>query len=262
MVCFFIILKKHKTFQEPIKYNQIKNYITQINKKRNNDNYLNKYASNIIKNNNNILNYKKKYKYKKLSRSYLYFSLQNLNKKQNYITYVEYINKSRLDKIIKISQNVDNKINSDLQKYRCIDNICIVETIAKSFAYAILVEENFNIFNTFEKLCSETKIYKKEAKILKYLIISELILNYKKLQNDILKLKKDIIKCTNIRKCNKNLSFAKIYGISLFNSSSSKFIKNSNVIIEATNFVLYELDQILYKQKIISNYIFYLYKKQ
>lgn len=149
-------------------------------------------------------------------------------------------------------------------KFRSINKTPIIQIIAKYYALKILTNNSFNVFQEFNILSTNFKIYKKEASIFKDLLIIELIFQLKKLQNNINKLKNDIKNgktATNIYK-HKKYSSAFIYGLYKFNKSSSKYFNcNSNLdIIKETNNLLNELDLISKKQTILINYICYLNK--
>ena len=258
---FFYIIKKNKDEDTPIKFNHLKEYILQIKNKR--KIYKNKYEKhqyNDKTNKINIIKYKN-IKYKKLNKTYSYFEEKDILKDNKNMIYSERLNIKRNQELLEIALKINTIINSNKQKYRAIERNCIIDIIAKSFAHSVLIENNFNVFDAFKEVSSYIKIYKKEAQILPILIISNLIQNYIKLQNDIIYIKKQVLLGRKCRKIRNNFSCAKLYGVYLFNHSSSKFIVyDRQKIFNATNFVLNEIDSIFYKQRIIFNYIKYLYR--
>lgn len=252
---YFIIIKIKSQNTELIKYNQLKNYINLKNKKR-------IFRVNKCKNTDKTTNihYKlyKTFNYKKLDRSYLSVNFY-LYKENKYTTYVERENMNVNNNLKIIAKEIDFKINHCQNKFRALKNQCIVETIAKSYAHAILIENNFNVFKEFKELSMQTKIYKKEANFLKILIIANLIDIYKKLQNDIICIKKHIINNKNCLFFKRGYKYEKMYGMYLFNKSNSQYLLNNKFcIINATKHVINELDEICLKQKIIYNYIKFL----
>lgn len=206
----------------------------------------------FLKNKNKLQ--KNKITYQRLNQSFLSFEMSKFKSKN--LTYVER-NNLKFSKLIEnFSKEIDDKINSNKQKYRAINNQCLIETVATSFANATITEDEFNMFSSFKKICSLVKIYKKEAEILNVLVIAKLINLYCILQDEIQKMKHQIISAKNTKKLKRNSPPEKVYGVYLFNKSATKIILKSNFnIINATNNILQKLDEIQNKQKIIFRYI-------
>lgn len=259
IVMIKIIKLKNEDKSKTISFKLLASYISQENKKR-------KFTKNTCKiplyngcsptktQNNKIYCQKQEIVYRKLKPSYLCFETKNLIQKKQ--TYAEQINNKFSKEIPKLSNIIDNKINNINQKFRSINNECIIETVAASFAQATLTEEQFDMFTCFKNLSTLVKVYKKEAEMLSFLVIKNLIELYVILQNEIFKIKKQVLKSKHIKRLRKNSSPASIYGTYLLNKSASKILLRSKHDIEqATSLVISELDTICYKQKIIYRYI-------
>lgn len=257
LVCFFFYYDKNNFCNFNINIFNLKDYIYNSLKKCNlSQNSIKKPPQNHSKrkNNANIVNYKR------LNKTRIYNILCNLKIKKQ--TYVEQQNSCFYDSILKLSKIIQHKINRNKNSYRAINNECLIETVASSYAHAILVEKQINIFDNFRELIKFTKVYKKEAAILNLLLINKLIELFIILHQDIDNIKLKINKGKKQKKYKhiSKLTNAEIYGIFLFNSSSTKLIgNNKKIIIKATTSVLNELDEIYNKQRIIFNYINFLY---
>lgn len=254
-----IIKLKNEDKSKTISFKLLASYISQENKKR-------KFTKNTCKiplyngnsptktQNYKVYCQKQEIVYRKLKPSFLCFETKNLIQKKQ--TYAEQINNKFSKEIPKLSNIIDNKINNINQKFRSINNECIIETVAASFAQATLTEEQFDMFTCFKNLSTLVKVYKKEAEMLSFLVIKNLIELYVILQNEIFKIKKQVLKSKHIKRLRKNSSPASIYGTYLLNKSASKILLRSKHDIEqATSLVISELDTICYKQKIIYRYI-------
>lgn len=250
-------ISKHnlKRQDKVVSHNTLEKYLLQQNKKRNlrqfecKNAYHNHYLCKLFA----FFN-KNKIKYSKLKPCFISFEIGKIETKN--LTYVEQNNFNFTKHIQSISSKIENKINNCKQKYRSINNECIIETVAISFANATLVEDRFDMFSCFKKLSSVAKVYKKEAEILSFLIIKNLISIYFLLQKEIYSIKRKVLKAKNSTHLSKNSSYAKIYGTYLLNKSASKLLFKSGAdIANATNKILDELDQIEHKQKIIFRYI-------
>lgn len=238
----------------------LKDYLCLNYKKRNfNKNKLNNNIKNTnkIKNNAffNIL-------YIKLKHIHISKKIKKYIKEKNK-TYVEKRNLTAYKNLYEISLIIEKKINKNKQTYRSINNECLIETIANSFAHLILLKKQFNVYESFRELTSVVKVYKKEADILSYLIISKLINIFIELHKDLLKIKKDVFKGYKLKKYKKinRLSSATIYGIYLKNPNRTKILfSNQDLVINETTKLINELDLIYFKQRIIFNYISYINK--
>lgn len=232
-----------------ISINKLNDYISSCLKKRK---MLGDGSENTTQNakiNQNYCLLKKSYVFKKFSRT-LFENKIYVEKKNHLIT----------KKLKKTSKEIDKKINLSLSLYRSYNGECLIETIASSFASAVVTQENFNMFSCFKNLASINKIYKKEAEILNILASKNLIELYIKLQEDINNIKRLIKKGKRAKKLKKNLP-AFIYGAYMFNPLSTKlFVNNKNLIIKSVNALLDELDEICLKQRIIYNYVAFLMK--
>lgn len=258
LIYISIYISKNKN-ENIINFRLLKYYIMHRNKKRICNTHFPSFLCNCNNFENNFVNFKEKcnIKYKQLEYCFLtkLFTPQTKN-----TTYVENINKQRTLFLKEISFSIEDKINNNINKYRAINHECIIETVAKSYAHAVLLENKFDMFENFKELSLIVKVYKKEAEVLNNLVIAKLIEIYIKLENDIFKIKKDINAGERCKHTSKNSSNAKIYGIYLKNKSASKlFYNNKFDIIKSTSNLISELDEICYKQKIIYNYVKYLY---
>lgn len=251
-------LKNNKN-NNTISYKLLAAYISQENKKRNLHSINRKFKpkSSIFAENSQIQFIKQKTnktKYKILSRSYLSFKTEKLIQKNQ--TYAEKINNNFSEEISKLSIVIDKIINNKKSTFRSKNNECIIETVARSFSNATLTEERFDMFSCFKTLSTKVKIYKKEAEILSCLVIKNLIELYVVLQEEIFKIKKQVIKAKHIKRLSPNAKPTTIYGTFLLNKSASKLLlKSKQNVIDATNLVISELDSLCYKQKIIYRYI-------
>jgi len=246
IMTIFIKNKYQKNAQQNNKKRKINNILMQNNTKTSN---IRHFAAKINKNN---ISYKQ---LKKTNNNHLF--IKYINEKHK--TFVEQKNYKLLLKLFEIYKNIKPTINKNTNKYRYINKDCFIESIASSFSYSILIKENFNIFQNFQIIASKIKIYKKEAVILKNLIIVKLIDIYLTLQKDIYLIKSNINKGAKAKSINNNQHPAFIYGSFLFNQSSTKiFIDKKDLIIKSTTKTLNDLDHIYYKQRIIFNYIKYL----
>jgi len=264
LLCIFstiiLLLIRNKTTNKnnPVNVFLLKEHIKSVLKKRNFD------YKNIKKHPKHIKNQKNNSKsltYKKIKKTNIYDFFPFIKTKQQ--TYVEQINKPFYLYIFETAKYIQLKINKNKLKYRSINNECLIETIATSFAHAILKEEKINIFEKFEELSKNIKIYKKEALVLNTLLICKLIEIFVFLHNNIQEIKYKIIQGAKQKKYKHplKLSVHEIYGIYMFNKSSTKLLRNNKeLIVNATTYLLKELDEICYKQKIIYNYIKFLYK--
>lgn len=259
--CFFLFnfsvafkLKKEKEFKS-ISVKKLKEYLQlKQNKKRKTNNKTHE----ISKQNSIFVKYfqkrNNKLNYKKLKTSYLSFCLKSKNKQKQ--TYVEMNNQRITNHVYSLTKQIDNKINSEKRTFRSIGGECLIETIASSFANAVLIENDFNMFSNFKELCMLSKVYKKEAEILNILIISKLIEIYLILQKQIFDIKKKVLHGKKLKHIKKNTPAETIYGTYLLNKSASKiFIETNQDIVKATNIVLEKLDEIEQKQKLIFRHI-------
>lgn len=250
------ITKNHNAKQDNIiSHKSLDKYFLQGNKKRKlQHEYSEKTHYNNILRNFNANSAKNKIKYAKLKPCYISFETQKFNRQK--LTYVEQNNFAFSKYIQNISPKIENKINNCKQTFRSVGNQCFIETVAISFANATLVEDRFDMFSAFKNFSNVVKVYKKEAEILSYLIIKNLISIYVILQKEIYKIKKEVLLAKHTKHLSKKSTPAKIYGTYMFNKSASKLlIKSGADIITATNNILDELDAIEYKQKIIYRYI-------
>lgn len=258
---FFITYSKNKRKNiNPINFKCLANYIEQltkkrkinanIDKKRYQNSNLKQYFANSLKNKKQI-----KIKYIQLKESFLQFEAPKNNNKK--LTYVEQKSKADINRVIKIARLVDIKINRCKEKFRSINNQIIIEIIATSFANALLIEDNFNVFSAFKELSQMIKVYKKEAEILSYLLVQKLITIFFILQREVDSIKQQIIQAKYIKKIRcKKPSSEMIYGIFMFNNSATKLILKNNLNVnKATSDVLQKLDDNLYRQKNIYKYI-------
>ncbi len=262
LIVVFLILIFHDKFFEKsksISFKLLPEYISSFYKKRKTNTKTSKkqhqntnIPSFFVKNKKNLR--KNKISYQKLERSFLSFEMSKFEGKN--LTFVEQ-NNLKFSKTLKsLSKDIDEKINSNTQKYRTINNQCLIETVATSFANATITETEFNMFSSFKKICSLVKIYKKEAEILNVLVIAKLIKLYCVLQNEIQKIKQQVLSAKKIKRLNKKSSPEKIYGVYLFNKSALKILlKSEHNVANATNNVLQKLDEIQNKQTIIFRYV-------
>lgn len=243
---------QNKTFL-PIK--KLNEYILNFNKKRKIIIKHNKKHIFFLKNEKYFKNDCIKYKF--LEQTNIYKKISKLKHKKPFI-YTEW-QLYKFDKIIKtISKNTQEKINYNNEKYRSINNLCLIETIASSFANSVLITDNFNMFASFKKLTEFFKVYKKEAKILGTLVIKDLIEIYFRLSMDLYNLKKQILRAGNKKHFKiEKMNHTEIYGLYLFNPNASKFLNKlqTTTIIKATSSVINRIDENFYKQKIIFKYI-------
>lgn len=259
-----ILNSKNNKNNKTISYKLLASYISQENKKRNLQSICRKFKPKSIiftKNTQNSFIKQKtnKTKYQILSRSYLSFKTEKLIQKNQ--TYAEKINNNFSKEISKLSIVIDKIINNKKSTFRSMNNECIIETVARSFANATLTEERFDMFLCFKTLSTKVKIYKKEAEILSCLVIKNLIELYVVLQEEIFKIKKQVIKAKHIKHLSPNAKPPTIYGTFLLNKSASKLLlKSRQNVIDATSIVISELDTLCYKQKIIYRYIKFLEK--
>lgn len=259
--CFFLLnfsvafkLKKEIGFKSI----SVKNLIEYLPSKQNKKRKIINGSCEISKQNGIFLKHfqkrNNKLKYKKLKTSYLSFCLKSKNKQKP--TYVEMNNQRITNHIYSLTKQIDNKINSEKRTFRSIGGECLIETIASSFANAVLIENDFNMFSNFKELCMFSKVYKKEAEILNILIISKLIEIYLILQKQIYDVKKKVFQGKKLKHIKKNTPAETIYGTYLLNKSASKiFIESNQDIVKATNIVLENLDEIEQKQKLIFRHI-------
>jgi len=225
-------IKKRKTNYEKLKNNTILYKNNKISAKIQKDNYIT---------------------YKRIPKTNIGKTLKKFFI-QNNKTYVEFENGKYSKQLIKLAVPVENFINKNKNTYRAINNECIVETVANSYAHAILIEDKFNIFENFSNLTKLIKVYKKEAEILNHLVILKLLELYTLLQKDIYYIKKDIFKGAKAKKIN-SITPAFIYGVYLFNPASTKLLLNKFELVKnCTTRLIEELDNISYKQKIIYKY--------
>lgn len=251
-----LITKNHNAKQDNIiSHKSLDKYFLQGNKKRKSQhNYSEKAHYNSVLHNFNANNAKNNIKYIKLKPCYISFETQKFEMQK--LTYVEQNNLAFSKHIQNISPKIENKINNCKQTFRSVGNQCLIETVATSFANATLVEDRFDMFSAFKNFSNVVKVYKKEAEILSFLIIKNLISIYVILQKEIYKIKKGVLLAKHTKHLSKKSTSAKIYGTYMFNKSASKLlIKSGADIISATNNILDELDTIEYKQKIIYRYI-------
>jgi len=260
ILTFLVLLFfKNRKIDKSINYKLLNEYISQekINRKSNVKNTQNELKSakiqpKTLKTPNNLK--KCEITYKPLEVCVL--SKKMRHKGQEKITYIERENKERTEFVMSLLKKLEERINSNNQLFRAINNECIIETVASSYAHAILIEENFNIFSKFKELSMLVKVYKKEAAVLGALVMKDLAMIYLELIKDTNKIKSEIFKGERAAVLIKKPSFAKIYGICLLNKSASKLILKYNLDARlATSSVICELDQIGYKQRIIHNYL-------
>lgn len=261
LTALFFLLEKYKTKNQKnkniVSHKSLAKYISQQNKKRKtniksnekthkNPHFPRKIAK--IKNKN-------KFKYMYLEESFLSLKTKKFQTKNT--TYVEHANFSKYKKLQELSVLVDKKINNSKIKYRAINNQCVIETVAESFANAILIEDKFDVFSCFKKLSSIVKIYKKEAEILNYLLAKQFIELFMILQTEVYEIKQKILSAKNIKKLPKRKTCPEItYGIYLFNQSATTLILKNNLDVKsATTTVLEKLDDILYRQTILFRYL-------
>lgn len=255
----------NKSEHQIINYNDLNKYINHKNIKRKsinkNVNYNNQ-NTNLLKNINNKQKIKQqKYYYKKLQNINISHKIQAISKQKHKI-YTQINKKQQLIKLINISKTIEKSITKNNIFFRAINNECIIETVAKSYAKAILTNENFNVFENFKQLCTLTKVYKKEAEVLNCLIIKELILLYIDLNSYIENLKKKILKGKKVKKLKNKSNHYIIYGIYLFNPKATKLLfDKKQALINSTNLILEELEYIDKNQNILYKYILFLHTK-
>ncbi len=202
--------------------------------------------------------YTDKIEYKKLKPFKIFKPLKAYSQSKNK-TYVENELASKTKALISICPLIEGKINKNINRYRAIGGQTIIEAVATSYAEEVLVLPSFDMFENFRNLTRLVKVYKKEAEILNILVISKLLQIYLKLGQDIIKIKSDIKKASHCIVRTKT-SPAYIYGLYKFNKQSSRFALKKDEVIFAVNQLLSELDQIYEKQRVVYNYIKYLYK--
>ena len=184
----------------------------------------------------------------------------NFSKNNKSLTYVEKINNTKTQELIKINEEMFNKISKNKNKYRAIYTKTIIEMVADKLSGLILSGDYLNIFSCFETLSKNFKIYKKEAEVLNALLINNLVYHYSILNKEIGKIKREIRRGSKVKKIDKNSSCAKIYGAYMFNPSLTKLCLDRERICLATSKLLSQLDEILLKQKVLYNYVKMLYK--
>ncbi len=251
LIIIFLSIYAPKKVEQFIPVEKLSDYIMGDDKKRKSDDINHKITLNTSKNRQETV-------YKRLSKVDLNYKLNSRNK----LVYVEKNNSKYTKTLLALAPIIQSKINYNDNKYRAIKDECIIETVANSYAHAVLLKDSFNMFESFKNLCSLVKVYKKEAEILSYLVASNLLIIYFKLCDDIVAFKKKIKVGANL----KSYKRAKLkdsfvyYGAFMFNPSATKILNNnSDQIICHTNKVLSELEQIENKQKIIYKYITFLY---
>ena len=237
-----------------IDINILNNHISQSLKKC-------KISNTLLKNSNHNANNGDKLTYLHLKRKNQiskFISLTN----SSYLIYTERLLYHVNINLAKIIQETDNKLNNNKQKYRAIRRECIIETVANSYAHAVLLQDQFNVFESFKNLCQIVKVYKKEAEVLSTLIIANLVTIYIELLKDIKRIKNEIKKGSKIKRTKNNMSAGNIYGCYMFNPSFTKlYTLNPMNVIQSTSSLIDELDHIYLKQKTIYNYINFLHKR-
>ena len=269
LLCLFIFNKKPNKQHQIISVNLLDKYIGENLKKRKISNNIFKKAFKIdVLNKNNAndkkleINKENNLTYKKLSKVNIYRKFLKHTSNNKSQIYVELKLREENENLTQVALFIENKINSNTNFYRAIFDETIIETVATSYAHAVLIKDNFNMFESFKTLTSLVKVYKKEAEILNLLVIEKLLEIYLKLTYDIAKIKKEVIKGGKLKKLNsKTISPAIIYGVYMFNPCGMKLLLSSNKnIILVTTALLNELDEIYLKQKIIYRYIRLLFK--
>lgn len=252
ILVFLPLLKGNKQSKD-----SLLGYIISLCKKRNLEQEKVKNSIKTSNCDNKKPKFKDKIKYKKLKHIAVKNSYKSLLKEKNK-TYVEMARESETRAIYSICPMIEEKINHSSTHYRAINGQTIIETVASCYADDVLVMPTFDMFENFASLIKMVKVYKKEAEILNILVISRLMILYLRINEDIKRIKKDI------KRGAKNINYkstpASIYGKYMFSGQSSRCPLTKGQIISAVNSLLFELDHLSEKQRIIFNYIKYLYK--
>lgn len=235
--CFFLNLVMMKI----IKYNisERVNFFT--------ENSLNKYLNNVLKKRKSALNkFKNDIKHVKSNIKYKYKSifLRKLKLNKNLIKcntkrkmlWVEY---EACNNCEIISKNI-NLINSKIKfmKYRSFKDKIIINEIAKTYAFLLLNKDDFNMSNHFRKTAFSYKLFKKEIRILPFLIKYYLLIAFFDNMCELQNIRYDILtysKC-KISKFKRNYNYSQIYAISKYNKNANLAILKNNTRPEDATF--------------------------
>ena len=205
-------------------------------------NIINQIINSKNKNCKNInIDYKNKHKHYKISNKYL--CVTNIDRdfsniKQNDLFPFLLIEKN-INQINLLSKLVSQKINSSLVLYRSIGKFSIIERLAKESIYQCLKNNNYNIEFFIDEVVGFDNIYKKELKILPYVLtancLSVLYKIYQKLESFYAEVA--IGASQNYFSKIKKYSNARIYGIMKYNENMVKFTTISQINFKKCIFI-------------------------
>lgn len=205
-------------------------------------------------------NTKIKYKYKKFHLSNTYSKIKSLLKqRKSHLATENCLIKSK-DFLLTVSKFIDYKINFNKTTYRTKSNETIIENFSRIIALNIHKDNPYILFNQYNKYYNTLQIKLKENKMFKILLSRFLL-------EEFIKIKKEVIKISNIIRIYKKRNFifnyrkniynyAKYYAILKFNNNAYFYkcknnIDNDDVLNKLFSY-LFESEN---KLKIITTYL-------
>ena len=168
------------------------------------------------------------------------------------------------DKLLKISKNISQKINTQLNKFRCKNNVVFIDSVAQACVLYCVKNNQSNILLAIEKKCGFDNLLIKEKRILASLLLENalncvylLILKLESQYLDILiGAKKRFFFASD------NYSLSIIYGVVKYNPNLLKYINISNCDIKKCVFrflcqLQFYNDKMLLCLKLINNLLGY-----
>lgn len=138
------------------------------------------------------------------------------------------LNKNK-NKLIDLSVNLSQKINSQIMQFRSVKTYTIIECIAKECVFWCIKHDNEDVEMHINNIYGFNNLYKKEKQILPYLIINELLswvygivntLDYFATEINVGALQNHFVFCNNY-------TLARVYGIAKYNQNLLKYINIS-----------------------------------
>lgn len=205
-------------------------------------------------------NTKIRYKYKKLSYSNTYKSLNKIMKnKHNYLSVEKQFYDSK-DFLLTISKFIDYKINFNKLTYRAKKNKTIIENYSKAISINIHKDYPYVLFDEYARNYKQLQIKLKENKIFKILLARFLLEELIKIERELIYISKIIHKYKKrnfIINYNKNIyNYAKFYAIFKFNKNANYYIYKQNLNQKEIIFSLFSfLFETENKLKVIITYL-------
>ena len=207
-----------------------------------------------------FLTYKEKYSFIPLTKSTANEKIVLLQSNKTKKLFCEKYLYKKLDFLYTVSRFIDFKLNSNKQLFRSKNYKILIEEIASVVAWSVVLSDKCKLFELYKKLNLQYNLRSKENKIFKLLLGQKLIYLLFEIECETIEIAKIVARAKTIKKVKhykKKLYFwAELYGIKKFNKNSTKLLSKYRYnYTKIAASLLFELDEIAKKQKIIISYL-------